>query len=181
MQKWSDILQNYRKIQFQKNTNFHEDQIKDLFVIVKSDRAFTSMLESYRINLMPQVVIHYTSHSGVISNVTNVVETGDARKSGRIRRNGSATRELHKPVQASLYDPKPRPLSFRAKLIHRILSPHNLFPLAPLNYDNRWKSIVKFDRHLIRKNLKVPFPFLTIFHFYISHVMAAWHVTSVGP
>lgn len=102
-------------------------------------------------------------------------------RSGRIRRNGSATRELHKPVQASLYDPKPRPLSFRAKLIHRTLSPHNLFPLAPLNYDNRWKSIVKFDRHLIRKNLKVPFPFLTIFHFYISHVMAAWHVTSVGP
>lgn len=84
MQKWSDILQNYRKIQFQKNTNFHEDQIKDLFVIVKSDRAFTSMLESYRINLMPQVAIHNISHSGVISNVTNVVETGDARKSGRV-------------------------------------------------------------------------------------------------
>lgn len=41
-------------------------------------------MEYARINLMPQVAIHYTSRSGVIGNVTNVVETGDARKSGRV-------------------------------------------------------------------------------------------------
>lgn len=64
-------------------------------------------VQSYRMNLMPQVAIYYRFHSGVISNVTNVVETGDARKSGRVEfENGSATRELHKPVQALLSQPR---------------------------------------------------------------------------
>lgn len=66
---------------------------------------YSRYIQSYRINLK---IVHYLIHPILGCDQQRDKRCRNRRREeirpGRIRWNGSATRELHKPVQASLYD-----------------------------------------------------------------------------